>query len=78
MAHNRNGANSTRSSRRRRFVLHARVLEHIRPLPTGTLVAVLQMLPEVIGTEELLRLVALAELVDMVQVFGADVPLRRV
>ncbi len=36
------------------------------------------MLPEVIGTEELLRLVALAELVDMVQVFGADVPLRRV
>lgn len=36
--------------------------------------AVLEMLPEVIGAVELLRLVALAELVHVVQVLGAQVP----
>lgn len=40
--------------------------------------AVFQMLPEVVRTEELLGLVALAKLVYDVQVFGTNVPLRRV
>lgn len=60
----------------RRLILHARVLEHVRPLPARALVTVLEMLAEVISAEELLRLVTLAEFVDLVQVFGADVPLR--
>ena len=40
--------------------------------------AVLQMLPEVIGAEEFLRLVTLPELVYVVQVLGPNVPLWRV
>lgn len=36
------------------------------------------MLSEVISSEELLSLVALAEFVDLVQMFSANVPLRRV
>lgn len=40
--------------------------------------AVLQMLTEVVGSEELLRLVAFPKLVDMVQVLGAYVPLWRI
>lgn len=37
--------------------------------------AVFQMLTEVIRAEKFLRLVALSELVDMVQVLRADLPL---
>jgi hypothetical protein len=35
----------------------------------------LQMLPKMVGAEELLRLVALSEFVYVVQVLGADIPL---
>jgi len=38
----------------------------------------LEMLPEMVCSEELLCLVAFAELVDMVQMLGTNVPLRRV
>ena len=63
---------------RRRLVLHARRLEQIRPLPTRPIVTVLEVLAEMIRAEKLLRLVALAEFVHVVQVLGAKVPLRRV
>jgi hypothetical protein len=36
----------------------------------------LQMLTEMIGSEELLRLIAFSKFVNMVQVLGANVPLR--
>ena len=39
---------------------------------------VFQVLPEVISSEELLRLITLSEFVDMVEMFSADVPLRRI
>lgn len=42
------------------------------------MVTVLEMLPEVIGSEELLGLVALPELVHGVEVIGSDIPLWRV
>lgn len=40
--------------------------------------AVLEMLSKVVGPEEFLSLITFAEFVDMVKVFSADVPLRRV
>ena len=60
------------------LVLHTCSLEHIGPLATGACMAVLQMLAKVIGSEELFCLVAFAELVGMVQMLRADVPLWRV
>lgn len=63
---------------RQRLVLHARVLQHVRPLATGAGVTVLEVLAEVVGAEELLGFVALAELVDVVEVLRALVPARRV
>ena len=42
------------------------------------MMAVFQMLAEMIRPEEFLRLVAFAELVHVVEVVGADIPLRRV
>lgn len=62
----------------RRLVEHARRLQHIGPLATRTAMAVLEVLAEVIGSEELLGLVAFVELVDVMEVFGADDPLRGV
>jgi len=41
-------------------------------------VAVFQMLAEVIGAEELLRLVAFAKFVNVVEMFGACLPAGRV
>ena len=63
---------------RQRLVLHASVLQHVGPLATRTSVAVFQVLAEVIGAEELLRLVAFAEFVDVVEMFGACLPSWRV
>ena len=40
--------------------------------------AMFEMLSEVIRPEELLRLVAVSELVDVVEVIRSDVPLRRI
>lgn len=60
---------------RRRLILHTSILEQIRPLPTRPRMRVFQMLTKVIRTEELLRLIALAKLMDMVQMFGSHVPL---
>lgn len=62
----------------RRFILHACILEHVGPFTARSLVAVLQVLPEVISAEELFGLVALPKLVHMVQMFSANIPLRRV
>lgn len=53
---------------RGRFFFDASLLEPISPFPTCASMAVLKVLTEVIGAEEFLRLVALAELVDHVQV----------
>lgn len=40
--------------------------------------AVFEVLTEVVGAEELLRLVALSKLMHVVEVFGAKIPPRRV
>jgi len=63
---------------RRRFILHASILKHVRPLPTGPSMAVLEVLTKVVSTVELLRLVALAKFVDMIKVLGSKIPLRRI
>ena len=60
-----------------RFIFHTCVFQHICPLPAGPGVAVFQMLPEMVGTEELLRLVTLAELVHGRQMLDASTPVGR-
>lgn len=68
---------SVLSRNNRRFlVYHASVLEHVGPLATGTSVAVLQVLPEMIGPVEFLACVALPELVHILQVVDAQFPVR--
>lgn len=56
------------------LILHASILQHVGPLAAGTSVAVLQVLAEVIGAEELLGLVALAKFVNVVEMLGASLP----
>lgn len=63
---------------RQRLVFHACEFQHISPFSRCALVAVLQVLPEVISPEEFLRLVAFAKFVHVVEVLGAHIPLRRV
>lgn len=58
------------------LVYHASVLEHVGPLATGTSVAVLQVLPEMISPVEFLACVALPELVHILQVVDAQFPVR--
>ena len=60
------------------LVFHASVFQHFSPLATSTGVAVFQVLAEVIGAAELLRPVAFAEFVGMVEMFSARLPLRRI
>lgn len=57
-----------------RFIFHARVLQHVGPFPTRTRVAVLQVLSEVIRSEEFLRMVALAKFVHFLQMENSCVP----
>lgn len=59
-----------------RLVLHASILEHVRPFAAGPMVAMLEVLSEMIGPEELLRLIAFPKIVYVVEVFGTVVPLR--
>jgi hypothetical protein len=54
--------------------LHASAFQYIGPFPAGPSVAVLQVLPEVVGAVELLRIVALAELVHARQVLEPPIP----
>lgn len=56
------------------LVLHAHILQNIRPLPTRPGMAVFQVLPEVVCAEEFLRVVALPELVYARQVLEPSVP----
>src|SRR5437879_6461741 len=58
--------NGSHSLLRRRFILHTRVFEHVSPLSTGSSMAVFQVLPKMIGTEEFLRLIAFAEFVHVI------------
>lgn len=46
---------------RRNLIFHTSIFQNIRPLATGTSMTMLQMLTEMIRTEEFLRIVALAE-----------------
>ena len=64
--------------RRRGLILHTRILEHVGPLAALPSVTVLQMLPEVICAEEFFRMIALAKLVFVVQMFHPDVPVGRI
>lgn len=59
----------------RALVLHTCILQHVGPLPTRALMAMFQMLPEMIRTVELLLMVALPEFVYVVQMISAYVPL---
>lgn len=63
---------------RYRLVLHASVLKHVGPLAAGARVAVFQVLAKMVCAEELLRLIALAEFVHVVQMLGAHLPAWRV
>lgn len=63
---------------RHRLVFHAGIFKHVCPLAAGAGMAVFEVLAEVIGAEKLLRLVALAKLMDNVKVFRANFPARRV
>lgn len=56
------------------LILHTCVLEHVRPLPARACVAVLEMLSEVVCTEKLLRVVALAEFVQIDQMLDPGLP----
>lgn len=60
--------------RERWLLLHASSLQHVCPFPARTSMTMLEVLSEVIGTEELLALVALAELVHDGQVLTASNP----
>lgn len=62
----------------RGFLAHACVLEHVCPSAARATVAVLEVLAKVIGPEELLGLVAFAELVNVVEVLDTRVPVWRV
>ena len=62
---------------RRRFVLHARVFQHVGVLAARAGVAVFEVLPEMVGSEEFLGLVAFAELVHRGQVLEATAPIGR-
>ena len=61
-----------------RLVLHTGGLEHVRPFTTGPVMAVFEVLSEVISAEELLRLVAFAKLVNVIEVLSTLIPLRRI
>lgn len=56
------------------LLLHTGVFEHVGPLPTGAGMAVFQVLSEVISPEELLGLIALGELVNVLYVIDANIP----
>lgn len=58
------------------LIQHACVLKHVCPLSTGASVAVLEMLPEVVRPVELLGRVALTELVHLLQMPDALVPIQ--
>jgi hypothetical protein len=58
------------------FLAQAYILQHVSPLPTLSSVAVFEVLPEVIGPEEFLCLVALAKLVDIGEVVNPAIPVR--
>jgi hypothetical protein len=57
-----------------RLILHAGVFEQVGPFSARAGVTVLEVLAEVVGTEELLRLVAFAEFMSDVEVGGAGLP----
>jgi len=59
------------------FLLHTRILEHVRPLSAGTGVTVFQVLPEVISAIEFYGLVALAESMNLAQMLCTGVPVCR-
>lgn len=60
------------------FFLHTRGLEHVGPFAASTSMTMLQMLSKVIGPEELLALVAFSKFVNLTQMFGSCIPVRRV
>ena len=67
------GASSS-PRRRRLFLHHTGVFEHVCPLPASACVAVFEVLAEVVGPVELLARVALAELVHVLKMPDAIFP----
>jgi hypothetical protein len=66
---------SSSSRGQRRFLLqHTRILQHVRPLAARACVRMLQVLAKMVRAEELLARVALAELVCVLQMSDALVP----
>lgn len=56
------------------LLLHTSILQNVGPLAARPSMTMLQMLPEVIRTEELLRIIALAEFMHGSQVLKTTVP----
>jgi len=54
----------------------ADVFQHVGPFPTLAIVAVFEVLSEVIGTVEFLCLVALSKLVDVGEMVDPAIPVR--
>lgn len=63
------------SGLRRLLFFHAGILQNVSPLAARSGVTMLQMLTEVVCSEELFRIVALAELVYGGEVFEPAVPI---
>lgn len=59
---------------RRNLVLHTSIFQNVRPLPTSTSMGMLQMLTEMIRTEEFLRIIALAKLMNGGEVVESRIP----
>jgi hypothetical protein len=57
------------------FLEHAGILQHVGPLSTCARVAVLEMLSEVIRSEELFGRVALSELMHLLQMPNTFIPI---
>lgn len=68
---------NVRDGLRRWFVLHACILEHVRPFSAFTGVAVLEVLTKVVCPEELLVMITLGELVNVGQMFVSSFPITR-
>ena len=72
------GRRSHLAINKRWFHPHTRILEHVRPFPRRTRVAMLEMLSEVICTIEFFCLVTFAKPMKMVQVFCTSYPVDRI
>lgn len=72
------GANGANTLLRWRLVSHASIFQHVGPFATGACMAMLKVLSEMVGTEELLGLVAFTKFMHVIQVLRSCFPVRGV